>query len=155
MAAERSRRAPHLLLVEAPYYTHIAALLREGAEKALAAAGATCDVIQVPGSFEIPGAIGIAAKTGVKYDGFVALGCVIRGETTHYDHICESTADWLQHLAVTDGLAIGYGILTCENEQQALHRANPGGNGRDHGGAAVRACLAMVGVKRRFAGQAG
>ena len=144
-------RAPHVLLVEAPYYTHIAALLREGAEKALAAAGATFDVIQVPGSFELPGAIGIAAKAG-KYDGFVALGCVIRGETTHYDHICESTADWLQHLAVSDGLAIGYGILTCENEQQALHRANPSGNGRDHGGAAARACLAMVGVKRQFAG---
>jgi 6,7-dimethyl-8-ribityllumazine synthase len=147
-------RAPHVLLVEAPYYTHIAALLREGAEKALAAAGATFDVIQVPGSFELPGAIGIAAKAG-QYDGFVALGCVIRGETTHYDHICESTADWLQHLAVSDGLAIGYGILTCENEQQALHRANPGGNGRDHGGAAARACLAMVGVRRRFAGEGG
>ena len=154
MAAATIADAPHLLLVEAPYYAHIAALLREGAEKALASAGATFDVIQVPGSFELPGAIGMAARAG-KYDGFVALGCVIRGETTHYDHICESTADWLQHLAVTDGLAIGYGILTCENEQQALHRANPGGNGRDHGGAAVRACLAMVGVKRRFAGQPG
>jgi 6,7-dimethyl-8-ribityllumazine synthase len=142
--------APHILLVEAPYYTHIAALLREGAERALAAAGATFEIIQVPGSFEIPGAIGMAAGAG-KYDGFVALGCVIRGETTHYDHICESTANWLQHLAVHDGLAIGYGILTCENEQQALHRANSGGNGRDHGGAAVRACLAMVEVGRRFA----
>ena len=148
-------RSPHVLLVEAPYYTHIAALLREGAEKALAAAGATFDVIQVPGSFELPGAIGMAAKAAGKYDGFVALGCVIRGETTHYDHICESTADWLQHLAVSDGLAVGYGILTCENEQQALHRANPGGNGRDHGGAAVRACLAMIEVKRRFSGEAG
>jgi 6,7-dimethyl-8-ribityllumazine synthase len=147
-------RIPHVLVVEAPYYMHIAALLREGAEKALAAAGATFDIIQVPGSFEIPGAIGMAAKAG-KYDGFVALGCVIRGETTHYDHICEATADWLQHLAVEGGLAIGYGILTCENEQQALHRANPGGNGRDHGGAAVRACLAMVGVKRRLAGEGG
>jgi 6,7-dimethyl-8-ribityllumazine synthase len=154
MAAGTSDRAPHVLLVEAPYYTHIAALLREGAEKALAAGGATFDVIQVPGSFELPGAIGIAAKTA-KYDGFVALGCVIRGETTHYDHICESTADWLQHLAVADGLAIGYGILTCENEQQALHRANPGGNGRDHGGAAVKACLAMVRLKRRFAAEGG
>jgi 6,7-dimethyl-8-ribityllumazine synthase len=143
-------KGPRLLLVEAPYYTHIAALLREGAEKAIAAAGATFDVIQVPGSFEIPGAIGMAAKATGKYDGFVALGCVIRGETTHYDHICESTADWLQHLAVSDGLAIGYGILTCENEQQALHRANPNGNGRDHGGAAARACLAMVAVKRQF-----
>ena len=146
-------KAPHLLLVEAPYYTHIAALLREGAEKAITAAGATFDIIHVPGSFEIPGAINMAAKATGKYDGFVALGCVIRGETTHYDHICESTAHWLQHLAVNDGLAIGYGILTCENEQQALHRANPSGNGRDHGGAAARACLAMVAVRRQFAGQ--
>ncbi|HTW51032.1 MAG TPA: 6,7-dimethyl-8-ribityllumazine synthase [Stellaceae bacterium] len=154
MAAGTTRTAPHVLLVEAPYYTHIAALLREGAEKALAAGGATFDIIQVPGSFEIPGAIGMAAKVS-KYDGFVALGCVIRGETTHYDHICEATAHWLQHLAVEVGLAIGYGILTCENEQQALHRANPGGNGRDHGGAAVRACLAMIGVKRGFAAGGG
>jgi 6,7-dimethyl-8-ribityllumazine synthase len=154
MATGTSARAPHVLLVEAPYYTHIAAMLREGAEKALAAGGATFEIIQVPGSFEIPGAIGMAAKAG-RYDGFVALGCVIRGETTHYDHICEATADWLQHLAVEGGLAIGYGILTCENEQQALHRANPGGNGRDHGGAAVRACLAMIGVKRGFAAGGG
>jgi 6,7-dimethyl-8-ribityllumazine synthase len=150
-----AEKKPHLLLVEAPYYTHIAALLREGAEKALVAAGATFEIVQVPGSFEIPGAIGMAAKAEGRYDGFVALGCVIRGETTHYDHICEETAHWLQVLAVNEGLAIGYGILTCENEQQALHRANPGGNGRDHGGAAVRACLAMVGVKRRFSGEAG
>jgi 6,7-dimethyl-8-ribityllumazine synthase len=146
-------RPPHVLVVESPYYTHIAALLREGAEKVLRDAGATFETVQVPGSFELPGAIGIAAKGGAgKFDGFIALGCVIRGETTHYDHICEATAHWLQALAVDEGLAIGYGILTCENEQQALHRANPGGNGRDHGGAAARACLAMVGIKRQFAG---
>jgi 6,7-dimethyl-8-ribityllumazine synthase len=149
-----AEKKPHLLLVEAPYYTHIAALLREGAEKALVAAGATFEIVQVPGSFEIPGAIGMAAKAEGRYDGFVALGCVIRGETTHYDHICEETAHWLQVLAVEQGLPIGYGILTCENEAQALHRATPSGNGRDHGGAAARACLAMVGVKRQFAGGA-
>jgi 6,7-dimethyl-8-ribityllumazine synthase len=149
-----TEKKPHLLLVEAPYYTHIAALLREGAEKALVAAGATFEIVQVPGSFEIPGAIGMAAKAEGRYDGFVALGCVIRGETTHYDHICEETAHWLQVLAVEQGLPIGYGILTCENEAQALHRATPSGNGRDHGGAAARACLAMVGVKRQFAGGA-
>src|SRR5262249_49278177 len=112
--ARRSRvmakSAPHVLLVEAPYYAHIAALLRDGAERALSAAGATFEAVQVPGAFEIPAAIGFAAKAG-RYDGFVALGCVIRGETTHYDHICESTAHWLQDLAVREGLAIGYGIL--------------------------------------------
>jgi 6,7-dimethyl-8-ribityllumazine synthase len=143
---------PHLLLIEAPYYTHIAALLREGAERALSAAGATFEAIQVPGAFEIPGAIGMAAKTDGRFDGFVALGCVIRGETSHYDHICESTADWLQRLAVEHGLPIGYGILTCENEAQALVRATPSGNGRDKGGEAVRACLAMVALKQQFSG---
>jgi 6,7-dimethyl-8-ribityllumazine synthase len=154
MPQEEAPRAPHLLLVEAPYYTHIAALLRDGAEKALSAAGATFETVEVPGAFEIPGAIGLAAKAEGKFDGFVALGCVIRGETSHYDHICESTANWLQHLAIEEGLPIGYGILTCENEAQALVRATPGGNGRDKGGEAVRACLAMVAVKRRFGGDA-
>jgi len=144
-------RPPHVLLVEAPYYRHIAALLREGAEKALAAAGATFEVVEVPGAFEIPGAIGFAAKSDGRFDGFVALGCVIRGETTHYDHICEETAHWLQRLAVQDGLPIGYGILTCENEAQALARATPGDNGRDKGGEATNACLAMIAVMRRFA----
>jgi 6,7-dimethyl-8-ribityllumazine synthase len=150
MMPKTDGRAPHVLLIEAPYYTHIAALLREGAERALAAVGATFEAIEVPGAFEIPGAIGMAAKAG-KFDGFVALGCVIRGETSHYDHICESTADALQRLAIDHGLPIGYGILTCENEAQALVRATPGGNGRDKGGEAVNACLAMVTVKRRFA----
>ncbi len=145
---------PHVLLVEAPYYSHIAALMREGAEQALGAAGATFEVVQVPGAFEIPGAIGMAAESG-DFDGFVALGCVIRGETTHYDHICEETAHWLQVLAVDEGLPIGYGILTCENEAQALARATPGDNGRDKGGEAVRACLAMIGIKRRFGSKAG
>jgi 6,7-dimethyl-8-ribityllumazine synthase len=148
-------RAPHVLLVEAPYYTHIAGLMREGAERALAVTGATFEVVQVPGAFEIPGAIGMAAQAEGKFDGFVALGCVIRGETTHYDHICEETAHWLQRLAVEHGLPIGYGILTCENEAQALARATPGANGRDKGGEAVCACLAMIAVKRRFGGGGG
>jgi len=146
-------RAPHLLLVEAPYYAHLAALLREGAERAVAAAGATCEVVSVPGAFEIPPAIALAAKAGGRFDGFVALGCVIRGETTHYDHICAETARSLQDLAVRDGLAVGYGILTVENEAQALARAAP--DGRDKGGEATRACLALVALKRRFRGNEG
>jgi 6,7-dimethyl-8-ribityllumazine synthase len=148
--AVAGKRAPHVLLIEAPYYTHIAALLREGAHQALTAAGATFETIEVPGAFEIPAAIGMAAKAAGKFDGFVALGCVIRGETSHYDHICESTADALQRLAIDHELPIGYGILTCENESQALLRATPGGNGRDKGGEAVRACLAVIDIKRRF-----
>jgi 6,7-dimethyl-8-ribityllumazine synthase len=146
-------RAPHLLLVEAPYYSHIAALLRDGAERAVAAGGATCEIVSVPGAFEIPPAIALAARAGGRFDGFVALGCVIRGETTHYDHICAETARSLQDLAVRDGLAVGYGILTVENEAQALVRAAPGGadgGGRDKGGEATRACLALIELKRRF-----
>lgn len=142
-------RPPHLLLVEAPYYAHIAALLRQGAERALAAAGATHEIVSVPGAFEIPAALGFAALAADRFDGFVALGCVIRGETTHYDHICAETARSLQDLMVRDGLAIGYGILTVENEAQALVRAAP--DGRDKGGEAVRACLALAALKRRFA----
>src|SRR5579885_262312 len=145
-------RSPHLLLVEAPYYRHIAGMLREGAERAAAAAGATCEIVSVPGAFEIPGAIAVAAKTAERFDGFVALGCVIRGETTHYDHICEETARYLQEMMVRDGLALGYGILTVENEAQALVRAAP--DGRDKGGEAVRACLALIELRDRFQGSA-
>jgi 6,7-dimethyl-8-ribityllumazine synthase len=144
------KRAPHLLLVEAPYYTHLAAMLREGAERAVAAAGATCEVVSVPGAFEIPAAIALAAKTTSRFDGYVALGVVIRGETSHYDHICTETARSLQDLMVRDGLAAGYGILTCENEAQALVRAAP--DGRDKGGEATRACLALIELRRRFQG---
>jgi 6,7-dimethyl-8-ribityllumazine synthase len=146
-------RPPHILLVEAPYYAHISAELRRGAERALAAAGVTHESISVPGAFEIPAAIGMAARASQRFDGFVALGCVIRGQTTHYDHICAESARGLQDLAVRDGLAIGYGILTVENEAQALVRASP--DGRDKGGEAVRACLAIVELKRGLAGNGG
>jgi 6,7-dimethyl-8-ribityllumazine synthase len=144
-------RPPHLLLVEALFYEHIAADLRRGAERAVAAAGATCEIVSVPGAFEVPAAIAMAARMAGRFDGFVSLGCVIRGETTHYDHICAETARSLQDLMVRDGLALGFGILTCENEAQALVRASP--EGRDQGGRAVRACLALVDVRRRFQGQ--
>src|SRR3981189_123464 len=145
-----SAKPPHLLLVEALFYEHIAADLRRGAERVVAEAGATCEVISVPGSFEVPVAIAMAAKVGARYDGYVALGCVIRGETTHYDHICNETARAIQELGSRDGLAVGFGILTCEDEAQALERAAP--EGRDQGGRAIRACLALVELKRRFAG---
>lgn len=144
-------RPPHILLVEAPYYAHIADHLRRGAEQALRAAGATYEIVSVPGAFEVPPAISIVSRASHRFEGFVALGCVIRGETTHYDHICAESARGLQDLAVRDGLAIGYGILTVENEAQALARASA--EGRDKGGEAVRACLALVELKRRLAGE--
>jgi 6,7-dimethyl-8-ribityllumazine synthase len=144
-------RPPHILVVEAPYYAHIADQLRRGAERALAAAGASHEIISVPGAFEIPAAIGLVARATDRFDGFVALGCVIRGETTHYDHICAESARGLQDLAARDGLAVGYGILTVENEAQALARASA--ERRDKGGEAVRACLALVDLKRRLTGE--
>jgi len=146
------KQPPHILLVEAPYYTHITDELRRGAERALAAVGASHERVAVPGAFEIPGAIGLVARANNRFDGFVALGCVIRGETTHYDHICSESARGLQDLAVREGLAIGFGILTVENEAQALVRASP--DHRDKGGEAARACLAMIDLKRRLAGEA-
>ena len=146
-------RPPHILLVEAPFYRHITEALRQGAERALAAAGATFEAVSVPGAFEVPGAIALAARSSSRFDGFVALACVIRGETTHYDHICTEASRALQDLAVRDGLAIGFGVLTCETEAQALVRASP--EGRDQGGRAVNACLAMVELKRRFQSEGG
>jgi 6,7-dimethyl-8-ribityllumazine synthase len=144
-------RSPHILLVEAPYYAHIAEQLRRGAERALAAAGATHELVSVPGAFEIPAAIGVVSRATKRFDGYVALGCVMRGETTHYDHICAECARGLQDLAVRDGLAIGFGVLTVENEAQALARASA--ESRDKGGEAVRACLALVDLKRRITGE--
>ena len=142
---------PHILIVEAPFYADIVEELRAGAEEALAAAGATVEHASVPGAFEVPAAISFAADTG-RYDGYVALGCVIRGETSHYDYVCAESARGLQDLAVERRLAIGYGILTTENDAQAWVRArrDEKNKGRD----AAEACLAMIALKRRFAGEA-
>jgi 6,7-dimethyl-8-ribityllumazine synthase len=104
-------------------------------------------VIEIPGAFEAPAAIAFAAQGGA-YDGYVALGCVIRGETSHYDYVCGESARGLMDLAIQDGLPIGYGILTVENEAQAKERADP--ERRDKGGEAARACLAMLALRNRF-----
>src|SRR6267154_1122166 len=108
-----SAKPPHLLLVEALFYEHLAADLRRGAERVVAEAGATCEIISVPGTFEVPAAIALAARAGAPYDGYVALGCVIRGETTHYDHICAESARAMQELASRGGRArtAGGGLL--------------------------------------------
>jgi 6,7-dimethyl-8-ribityllumazine synthase len=140
---------PHVLIVEAPYYAHISEELARGAVAALEAAGASYERVTVPGAFEIPAAIRFAVAAGAPYDGYVALGCVIRGETTHYDHVCAESARGLQHLALTHGLAIGFGILTVENEAQALARARV--DRKNKGGEAAQACLAMIALKKRYA----
>lgn len=141
--AERS----HILIVEARYYEAIADEMARGAVAALESAGAAFDRITVPGAFEIPAAVQMAVQTG-SYDGYVALGCVIRGETTHYDYVCGESARGLQDLAIRHAIAIGYGIITVENEAQAWDRARV--DRQDKGGGAARACLDMLALRRRF-----
>lgn len=135
-----------ILIVVSYYYRDIATQLVDGAKAAIEAAGATHDLMEVPGAFELPTAISWRAKAGRAYDGYVALGCVVRGETSHYDYVCGESARALMDLGVRDGIAIGYGILTVENLDQAAARADPAK--RDKGGEAARACLALVSIRR-------
>ncbi len=136
------------LIVEARFYPHISDALYEGAFQALDAAGVSVERLEVPGALEIPTAIGLAAE---HYDGFVALGCVIRGETFHFDIVALESARGLMTLGVEYGLCIGNGILTVETEDQAMVRASR--DALDKGGDAARACLALVHLKTRFESQ--
>jgi 6,7-dimethyl-8-ribityllumazine synthase len=134
-----------ILIVESRYYAEIADALMEGAEREIGRNGARSERVVVPGAFEIPGAIAMAAG---RYDGFVALGCVIRGETSHYDYVCGESARGLMDLAVRERLAIGYGIVTVDTMDQAKARAFT--DRGDKGGDAAHACLAMVALARRW-----
>jgi 6,7-dimethyl-8-ribityllumazine synthase len=134
-----------ILIVESRYYVDIADALIAGAEREIKKNGAVSERVVVPGAFEIPGAIALAAG---HYDGFVALGCVIRGETTHYDYVCGESARGLMDLAIQQKLAIGYGIVTVNNADQAWARAAI--DRGDKGGDAAHACLAMVALGRRW-----
>jgi 6,7-dimethyl-8-ribityllumazine synthase len=138
---------PHLLIVEARFYEEIADLLLEGARRALERADATFDRVTVPGALEVPAAIRLALE-GADYDAFVALGCVIRGETSHYDIVAGESARGLTELAVQRGALIGNGILTTDDGRQARLRADPAG--KDKGGGAARAALALLQIKRCF-----
>ena len=138
-------KGARILIVESRYYEDIADALIAGAEREITKNGALSERVVVPGAFEIPGAIALAAG---RYDGFVALGCVIRGETTHYDYICGESARGLMDLAVHEKLAIGYGILTVDSIEQAEARALT--ERGDKGGDAAHACLAMVALRRRW-----
>ncbi len=136
-----------ILIVEAPYYSHIAGPLLDGATSALEKGGAHFERIFVSGALEIPPAILFADQTG-GYDGYVALGCVIRGETYHFEIVAGESARGLMDLALNRGLCIGNGILTVENEQQAITRAAR--DRGDKGGDAARACLALVNLRNRL-----
>jgi 6,7-dimethyl-8-ribityllumazine synthase len=138
-----------VLIVEARFYPHISDALYDGAAHALDVAGVLSERMVVPGALEIPPAIKLAAG---HYDGFIALGCVIRGETYHFEIVANESARGIMDLMLREDICIGNGILTVENEAQALHRANP--EGADKGGDAARACLALIAHRRRMNGEA-
>ncbi len=136
-----------ILIVEARFYDHLNDLLLEGARAVIEAEGHAHETVTVPGALEVPAAIALAAETG-RYDGFVALGVVIRGETYHFEIVSSESARGIMALTL-DGLAIGNGILTVEDEAQALARARP--EEKDKGGEAAKAALAMMKLRERFA----
>ena len=140
--------AGHFLIVEANFYKELAEAQKNGAIAALQAAGDSFDVVAVPGALEIPAAIAFAAASSTDYAGFVALGCVIRGETTHYETVCNESARALMDLTITQHLAIGNGILTVENSEQAWVRADM--DKKDKGGDAARAALEMASLKHQM-----
>ena len=145
---------PHIMIVEARYYENVADELLKGARDALDRFGASYEIYTVPGAFEIPAAIRYSVRsmdyftTRRRFDGYVALGCVIRGETSHYDIVCEESARGLQQLALQYTMAVGYGILTMENMGQAMERARL--DRRNKGGEAANACLELIKLKHQF-----
>jgi len=151
-SAEETDLKPNVLIVEAVFYPEISRLLLDGATAALERGGAYFDCVSVPGALEIPSAVTFAMKGGEHggkhYDGYVALGCVIRGETYHFEVVAGQSAHALVDLGIHEGLCIGNGILTVENEAQALVRADR--EQADKGGDAARACLALIELRHRL-----
>lgn len=143
---------PSILIVEARFYANISDALLDGATAALERAGAWSERISVPGALEIPPAILFAAEVGEgggkNYDGYIALGCVIRGDTYHFEIVANQSARGLMELGLRHGLCIGNGILTCDTEEQAIARASRGE--LDKGGDAARACLALIETRTRL-----
>lgn len=137
----------HFLIVEARFYDHLNDMLVRGARAALEEAGHTAEVLTVPGALEIPAAIALADQSRA-YDGYVAIGVVIRGETYHFEIVAGESARGVMALTI-DGLAIGNGIITVENETQALARAAP--EQKDKGGEAAKAAMALLALRERFA----
>ncbi len=134
------------LIVEARFYDHLNDMLVSGAKAALKAAGHAAEVVTVPGALEIPGAIALADQAG-SYDGYVAIGVVIRGETYHFEIVAGESARGIMALTM-DGIAIGNGILTVENEEQALVRADPAQ--KNKGGEAAQAAMKLLSLKEKF-----
>jgi 6,7-dimethyl-8-ribityllumazine synthase len=135
------------LIIEARYYTDISDMLLKGARKALDDTGVTHETLTVPGALEIPAALKFA-DIAKGYDAYVVLGCIIRGETTHYDIVCNESARGVYDLVMGKNLAVGNGILTVENDEQALARADM--NRKNKGGEAAHAALRMLKIKKHF-----
>ena len=140
-------RKTHIMIAEARFYDDISDFLALGAIRALGAAGASYERFTVPGALELPAAINIASEKK-KFDAYIALGCVLRGETYHFEIVANESARGLTWLSLDPGLIIGNGILTVENEEQALVRARP--DQKDKGGEAAKAAIAMLALRDRF-----
>jgi 6,7-dimethyl-8-ribityllumazine synthase len=153
--ASKKKAATRILIVEARYYNHIADALLEGATRVLDEGGATYDKFTVPGALEVPAAIVMALEAAARkrapYDGVVALGCVIQGETYHFELVSNESARGLMDIALGRQMPVGNGILTCDTEQQALVRSAFGD--RNKGSEAARAALKMIELKRQLAGK--
>lgn len=139
--------APHLLIIRAPYYRGVVAGLSQGAAALLAAAGAGHETLDVAGAFELPQALRLAVRGPHRFAGFIALGCVVRGETDHYEHICRETMAGLMRVALDFGLCLGTGLLTVDTLAQAEARAGAGAN---KGAEAARAVLMQINAARRL-----
>ena len=138
----------HVLVVRAPYYRDVVDGMAAGAARILAGSGATYDTLDVAGAFELAQAVRLALRGPVRYDGFVALGCVVRGETDHYEFICRTSLDGLMHVALQYGIAMGTGLLTVHDLAQAVARSSH--DDHNKGAEAAAACLSQVAIRRRF-----
>lgn len=139
---------PHVLIVRAPYYLAVVDGLTDGAQRILAQGGATCETLDVAGAFELPQVIRIAMRGSRRFDAYVALGCIVRGETDHYEFICKATMDGLMNVALQFGVCLGTGLLTCDTLAQAEARSGP--DGHNKGAEAATAALYQIIAAHHF-----
>ncbi|MGE0420329.1 MAG: 6,7-dimethyl-8-ribityllumazine synthase [Acetobacteraceae bacterium] len=141
-------KPPHLLIVRAPYYRGVIDGLTIGAQRIIAEAGGTSEVLDVAGAYELPQVLRLAMRGSKRYDGFVALGCVIRGETDHYDFICQATMQGIMNVSLQFGMCLGTGLLTCDTLAQA--EARSGQDGHNKGAEAAAAALIQINAARHL-----
>jgi len=140
--------SPHLLIIRAPYYKEIVDGLTSGAERILREAGATSEILDIAGSYELPQAIRLAVRGSRHFDGFVALGCIIRGETDHYEFICRASMEGIMSVSLQFGICVGTGLLTCDTLAQAEARSSV--DGYNKGAEAASAALLQINAARRL-----